>query len=228
MNLHQEIISTLSRSVELKPAPVNKEFFSHRPLKTLGLIKIRGDKFRAEKIEKLGLVYTHFPFRMIVLQRGILYPEPSHDLPGLLIEMIKFPLFYFVLLDFILPPLPLKRHQEILEQLNTIKERWKGLPGKVLKPFAETSEFRTGLGISSVFSSKIRDDLLTAIREYTEFWVQLYQNASYIENPSIKKEIIKYFTEYRRVGKLYSYHRKLFTVLVNKGWAERFLTDIIF
>ena len=228
MNLHQEIITTLITVVDLKPVFISEEFSSQRPLKTLGLIRIQGDKFRADKIEKLGLVSTHFPLRIITLQRGILYPEPSYDLPGLLIEMIQFPKFIFILLDFLLSPLPQDRHQYIIDQLKIIYERRKDLPRKVLQPFAETIAFRTGLGICGIFKSKVRNDLLSAVREYTELWSDLYRNSSYIEDTSSRKEIIKYFTEYRRVGKIYSYHRKFFSLIMSKGWAERFLIDIIF
>lgn len=173
-------------------------------------------------------MYTHFPLRIITLQRGILYPEPSYDLPGLLIEMIRFPKFIFILLDFLLPPLPQDRHQYIIDQLKIICGRRKDLPGKALQPFAETIAFRTGLGIYGIFKSKVRNDLLSAVREYMDLWSDLYRNSTYIEDTSSRKEIIKYFTEYRRVGKIYSYHRKFFSLLMSKGWAERFLIDIIF
>jgi hypothetical protein len=228
MDLNQELIRTISKVVELKPILVSEEFSSQRPLKTLGLIKIQGLKFRADKIEKLGLVYIHSPLRIVTFQGGILYPEPSYDLPGLVIDTIKFPKFLFILLDFIIPPLPQTRHQFILDQLNAINERWKNLPRKVLKPLGATIKFRTGLGIFGIFKSRDRNDLLTAVRDYTELWADLYRNSSYLEDSSVRKDFIKYIAEYRRVGKTYSYDLKFFRLLMNQGWAERFLTEISF
>jgi hypothetical protein len=228
MDLNQEFIKTISEVVELKPVLVLEEFSSVRPFKTLGLIQIRGVKFRGEKLEKLGLAYIHAPLGIIKFQGGILYPEPSYDIPGMVIDTIKFPKFLFILLDFIIPPLPQNRHQFIIDQLNIINERWKDLPKKVLKPLGATIKFRTGLGIFGIFKSKDKSDLLSAVRNYIELWNDLYRNANYIEDPSLRKDIIKHIAEYRRVGRTYSYDRKLLSFLVDKGWAERFLTDIFF
>lgn len=228
MDIHRQIIIILKSVIELKPLPLTEDLSSQRPLKTLGLIKIQGEKFRANKIEKLGLVSTKFFPRIIMLQRGILFPEPSYDLPGMLIEMIKFPLFIYILLDFLLPPLPQSRHQKILDHLYKLRKRYGDIPGKVLKPLTGTLGYRTGLGFSGIYKTKVKQELFAAIKEYTEFWLELYRTSVYIDDPFLRKEIIKYYAEYRRYGKINSYHRKLFSFLVNKRWAERFLTDIIF